>query len=437
MDEKLLYTKELSVTDEYDVVVCGGGPSGWVAAVSAARNGCRTALIDRYGFFGGTATAGIVVPLSGYYYKGKRVVGGIAWEFVEKLDKLGAAHVELPKGHISYHPEYYKLVAQRMVRESGVHVYSNTYLSDCVMEGDRVRYVVVNNKSGTHAIGGKCFIDATGDGDLCYMAGVPMLEAEGEGLQPVSMCFILEGVDVDTDLMRDCIRHDGKNGAASCNTVIRNRLLERVKEIDGEQFGGPWFNTLNKGESLAVNCTRIGIDATDPEAYTKAEYALRENMFKIVSMMKEDFPEFKNCEIVSSGVNAGIRETRRIKGVYTMTAEDVANPVRPTCPVAHLAHPMDIHSTKSSAQSLISLSGDVFVPFETTVSHEVENLLAVGRCVSVAREPYASLRVMGTLMCIGESAGIAAKLKLETGAHVAHLPLSELDRRITEKGIVL
>lgn len=437
MDEKVLYTKELNVTDTYDVVVCGGGPSGWVAAVSAARNGCRTALIDRYGFLGGTATAGIVVPLSGYYYKEKRVAGGIAWEFVEELDKLGAAHVELPKGHISYHPEYYKLVAQRMVRKSGVHLYSNAYLSDCITENGTVKYVIVNDKSGTHAIGGKCFIDATGDGDLCHMAGIPMLEAEGEGLQPVSMCFIIEGVDVTTDLMRDCIRHDGKNGAASCNTVIRNRLLERIGEIDGGQFGGPWFNTLNKGESLAVNCTRIGVDATDPEAYAKAEYALRENMFKIVSMLKEDFPEFKNCEIVSSAVNAGIRETRRIKGIYTMTAEDVANPRRPACPVAHLAHPMDIHSTKSSAQSLISLSDDVFVPFETTVSDRIDNLIAVGRCVSVAREPYASLRVMGTLMCIGECAGIAAKLKLECGAPVYALPIEELDRRITEKAIVL
>lgn len=433
--EQIILNKQLKVAAEYDVVVCGGGASGWVAAVSAARCGLKTALIERYGFLGGTATAGLVVPLSGYYFKGERVVGGIAWEFVEELLKLGAASVELPKGHISYHPEYYKLVAQRMVRESGVQVYSNTYIADCIMEGDAVRYVLVQNKGGLEAIGGKCFIDATGDGDICYLAGVPMLPQAQEGLQPVSLCFLLEGVDVGTDLLRDCIRHNGFNGKASSNKVIHARLMERLGDT-GLQIGGPWFNTLHKGGCLAVNVTRVGVDATDPAAFAEAECTLRENMFTIVSIMKEEFPEFKNCEIVSSAVNAGIRETRRIKGVRTMTAEDLVNPVRPVCPVAQCAHPMDIHATKGSAQSVVYLEENIYVPYETMVSHEVSNLIAVGRCISLAREPYASIRVMGTLMAIGEAAGIAAKLRSETGAHVAKLPLEELNRRIEARGVL-
>lgn len=432
-NSRVVLNKEIDIAAEYDVVVCGGGPAGWVAAVSAARCGCRTALIERYGFLGGTATAGLVVPLSGCYFRGERVVGGIAWEFVRELEALGAAQVELPKGHISFHPEYFKLVAQRMVRESGVQVYTNTYLCDCVMEDSRVRYVLVQNKGGLQAIGGSCFIDATGDGDLCHLSGVPMLEQAQQGLQPVSLCFLLEGVDTETELLRDCIRHDGKNGKPSCNQTIRDCLQRRCAALGDMQFGGPWFNTLHRGGCLAVNMTRAGVDATDPKAYTEAEYTLRRDMFTLVGILKEEFPEFRNCEIVSSAVNAGIRETRRIRGLYTMTAEDVANPVYPACPVAHCAHPMDIHSAKGSAQSLVQLEKNVYVPYETMVCREVDNLIAAGRCISVEREPYASIRVMGTLMSIGEAAGVAAKLQTECGCPVAELPRDVLHERIQSR----
>ncbi len=209
------YNKQISITATYDVVVCGGGPAGWVAAVSAARCGNKTALVERYGFLGGTATAGLVVPLSGYYHAGKRVVGGIAWEFVEELVKLEAAQVELPKGHVSFHSEYYKLTAQRMVLESGVDILTNTVLVDCIKEENRVKYAVIQNKSGIAAIEGKCFIDATGDADLSYFAGASMLDIPKNELQPASLCFILENVDVTTELLKNCIRHNGKDGKPS------------------------------------------------------------------------------------------------------------------------------------------------------------------------------------------------------------------------------
>ena len=118
-----IYEKTGGVAPVYDTVVCGGGPSGWIAAISAAREGEKVALIERFGFFGGAATANFVVPISGFYKNGQRVIGGIAWEFIEKLLEEKAALIELPKGHISVNTEYYKLIAQRMVLASGVHVY--------------------------------------------------------------------------------------------------------------------------------------------------------------------------------------------------------------------------------------------------------------------------------------------------------------------------
>lgn len=433
--------KNVPVVGEYDVVVCGGGPAGWVAALSAARMGKTTALIERFGFLGGTATGGYVVPISGLYYKGTRVVGGITWEFIQRMEAHGAALVELPNGHVSVNVEYYKLIAREMLEKAGVALYMNSYLSSCLTEecadGTRLTHAVFESKNGTEAIAAKCFIDATGDGDLCHMANVPMLPTTGE-LQPVSLCFVIGSVDVSTDLLRDCIHHDGKNGKRSCNMVIRDYLLKRTEsEGDVPQFGGPWFNVLLKGNSLAVNITRHAVDATDRKAFSKAERQLRLDMFRIVALLREAFPEFKNCEIISSGVNAGVRETRHIRGVHTMCLDDVLNHVEFDCPVAHCAHPMDLHAAKGAGQELKPLDGNCFVPYESTVADRFPNLIAAGRCISAGREPYASIRVQATAMSIGEAAGIIASLSIDSARPVYGLTKGELRKLIDERGFVL
>lgn len=430
--QSICIQKQVKVIKEYDVVVCGGGPAGWVAAVSAARSGKKTALIERYGFLGGTATGGAVVPISGFFFESKRVVGGIAWEFVKRLEKNGCALVEMPMGHVSVNLEYYKLVAQQMVEESGVHIYTNSYLSDCIVENGCITHVIFESKNGTEALQGRCFIDATGDADLCHMAGVPMLDSDG--LQPVSLCFVIGGVDTDTDLLRKCIHHNVKYNS---NTEMKKYLLELAETRAVPQFGGPWFNVLLKGNSLAVNMTRAEVDATDRDAYAKVESKLRRDMFELVELLREKFVEFKECEIIYSGVNAGIRETRHIKGVHTLTLQDVMEGNEFECPVAHCAHPIDIHASQGSGQQLIFLEKNCYVPYETMVAEGFENLIAAGRCISAEKEPYASLRVQATVMSIGEAAGLIAGLHCETGNPVFALPVGRLKQQIDDRGFVL
>ena len=224
MDGKTLQlTRTVPVESGWDVIVIGGGAGGIGAAVSAARAGWKTLLVEADAFTGGTAAGGLVVPMSGMFFHGKRVVGGIAWELVQRMERLGAAQVELPKGHVSFHPEYLKLVSREMLRESGAEVRTGCMAVDCRCDGERLTHLIVQTKQSAAALEGRIFIDATGDGQVCAMAGVPMQALE-RPMQPLSLCFLLEGVDVTTPLLRDSIHHDGKNGAPSVQQELHAYL---------------------------------------------------------------------------------------------------------------------------------------------------------------------------------------------------------------------
>ena len=433
--QTLTITKTVPIVGDYDVVVCGGGPAGFVAAISAARMGCKTALVERLGFLGGTATAGLVMPISGFYHNGHRVIGSIPWEFIQRMENLGGALVELPKGHISANIELYKLVAQRMLQEAGVTLYTNCFVCHSHMEGDSVTAITMESKNGTEGLTGRCFIDATGDGDLCRLSGVPMVQKDE--LQPMSLCFVLECVDVTTPLLRDCIHHNGLGGKPSANAEIRSYLLECVDQGKLRQFGGPWFNTLVQGNGIAVNVTRTAGDGADRADLTAAEIQLREDMFAIVALLREKYPEFRNCSIVNSGVSAGIRETRQIQGLYTLTGADLLEGRQFDCPVARCAHPMDIHNAASSRQVLVRLQEASYVPHTALIPQGVSNLIAAGRCISADRDALASLRVQGTLMSIGEGAGILAALTCQENCSTAQIPVEKLREELGRRDLVI
>ena len=431
----LTYSKRVPIVGQYDVIVCGGGPAGFVAAISAARMGCRTALVERLGYFGGTATAGLVMPISGFYHNSERVIGSIPWEFIRRMKERNGAVVELPKGHISANIELYKLVAQQMLLEAGVELYTNCYLSGSYMEENTIQAILIESKNGTEGLTAKCFIDATGDGDLCRLSGVPM--AEKTDMQPMSLCFVLEGVDTTTPLLKDCIHHNGIGGKPSVNTEIRTYLLDCIKEEKLRQFGGPWFNTLVQGNALAVNVTRTAGNGCNRADLTRAELQLREDMFTIVTLLRERYREFQNCSIVNSGVNAGIRETYQIDGLYTLKGSDLVEGKGFFCPVARCAHPMDIHNAASSGQNLVRLEKPAYVPHTALIPKDRTNLIAAGRCICADREALASLRVQGTLMSIGESAGIMGALAVKQDCPVPEISETELLYELKKRELVL
>ena len=432
MAETLRQQREVPVTAHCDVAVIGGGPAGVAAAVSAARAGMRTVLIERLGVLGGTAAVGYVNPISGFFQQGQRVVGGIAWEFVQRLQELGAAQIEYPKGHVSFHPEAWKLAAQRMTLESGVELMTNMTLSDCLLKGGRVTHVILDGKSGPEAVAARCFIDATGDADLCRLAGAEMLPEEAEGYQPASLCFVLEGVDVTTPLLKNSIHHTGAGGSHSSNDAIHNYLNACVARGELEQFGGPWFNAMVQGGAVTVNVTRRAGNGADRRDLTRMECRLREDMFRIVALLKREYPEFRSCSIAASGINAGIRETARIRGLDTVTGEDMLSARSWPCPVARCAHPMDIHHASSSAQTVDYYASAAYVPHTALIPRGAQSLLAAGRCVSADARAYATLRVQATVMAIGESAGLMAAELCDHG----EIDPQRLRTAIRQRGVI-
>ena len=203
------------------------------------------------------------------------------------------------------------------------------------------------------------------------------------------------------------------------------------------QFGGPWFNTLVKGNGIAVNVTRIAGNGAERADLTGAEMQLREDMFTIVDLLQRKYPEFRNCSIVNSGVNAGIRETRQIRSIYTVTGADLVNGRVFSCPVARCAHPMDIHNAASSRQTLVRLEKPAYVPHTALIPQGVDNLIAAGRCIGADREALASIRVQGTLMSIGEAAGILGALACKNDCAVCRIPEEKIQNVLQTRKLVM
>ena len=434
---KLSLRKEVPVVGTYDVVVCGGGPAGFIAAIAAAREGARTALVEQYGFLGGAATNSLVAPLSVFTYNGEKVIGGIPWEFLERLEKMGGGLIEKPLGNVAFDPELYKLCCQRMVLEAGVDLYLHSWLSGCQTGQGRISHVFIDNKNGTEALAGKVMIDATGDADLSHLAGVPMLPP-GRPLQPASTYFVLAGVDTESPLIAEAMHHNKQGVNCHC-LPIREELMRRAKELGIPDFGGPWFCTLLHPGVVAVNMTRTQTDACDNRDYTAAECRLREDVYKMADILRDNFPEFRNSYVSMVAPQAGVRETRRIQGVHVITGEEYVNGVRYPDSVSRGAHPIDIHSSAGATQSVTFLKQAAYVPYRALVANGFPNLLVAGRCISADRQAFASLRVQASCMGMGQAAGVAAAqaVRGETEVNVLQLDPDRLASRLREIGACL
>ena len=429
-------TKRAGIAGDYEVVVCGGGAAGFISAIAAARSGAKTAIVEQYGFFGGMATIGLVTPLSVFTYNREQVIGGIPWEFVERLRKMGGCIVEEPLGNVAFDPELYKLLCQQMMLEAGVEMYMHSYLSGCRAENGRISAVFFENKNGTEAICGDMYVDCTGDGDLAAMAGVPMQTDEYPPMQPMSNYFILGGVDTDSPMIADAMHHNKQGRNCHC-IPVREKLLAMKESLGIPEFGGPWFCTTLRPGEVAVNMTRTMGNAIDNRDFTAAECRLREDVFKVARILRENFEEFRNSYVTTVAVHAGIRESRRIKGVHTITGDEYVNGCRYPDSISRGAHPVDVHIGAGAEQSLTFLKQAAYVPYRALIAEGFPNLLVAGRCISADKTAFASLRVQASCMGTGQAAGVAAARCAKAGVSVQDADTDGLIRELRNLGAII
>ncbi|MFH1500052.1 MAG: FAD-dependent oxidoreductase [Verrucomicrobiota bacterium] len=394
--------RQIPVLDEADVVVVGGGPGGIGAAVAAARNGARTILIERFGSFGGTWTAGILSAIMPYPF-----VRGIFHELVAEWEKAGGWYSWGDKHGAggSYDSEAAKVVLDRFVTDAGVRPYFFAQVSGVIRDGDKLRGVIIESKEGRRAILGRVIIDSSGDGDVSALAGVPVETGRKEdgAVQPMTMIFKMTGVDdVALEAYRKTdLQLTGEWQAAKARgevTVPREDVLLGRNPRPGE-----WnFNT-----------TRIvGKDGTKLVDVTDAMIEGRRQVFEVAAFLRKRIPGFANAVVSETAPHIGVRETRRVRCDYTITADDVMSVVPFEDCIARGNWFIDIHSpTGEGTERAHPPEGSWYeIPYRSIRAHGVDNLLIASRCIDSTHEAHAAIRITPQVVAIGQGAGTAAAL---------------------------
>lgn len=422
---------ELPVAAQADVAVLGGGPAGLCAAVAAAQEGADVLLVERYGFLGGMATAGLVNPFMAFQtapptspQELKLVNGGLLQVLITRLTEAGGYEPQ----EQAFDPETFKQVAQEMALEAGVRLRLHTMLFAALADEGRVRLAGVASKSGLETVAAEVFIDATGDADLAAWAGAEYEQGRPEdGLcQPMTLNFRLGGVDPDLMPSRAEI----------------NALYDAAKqrgEIDNPRENVLWFYTTRKGE-IHFNTTRVvGKQATDAADLTAAEIEARRQVKQMVAFLRREVPGFAEAYLLATGTQIGMRESRRVRGDYVLTAEDVLAARDFADGISRGCYPVDIHNPAGSGTVIkpVPPGRSYAIPYRCLTPVGFENLLVAGRPISCDHAAHSSLRVMPIAMNVGEAAGVAAARALERRGQVRAVEVEALRQRLREQGAVI
>ena len=395
-------------TARYDVVVVGAGSAGTTAAIAAARTGARTLLVDRFGFLGGTSTA-VLDTFYAFYTPGEhpeKVVSGIPDEVVSRLTESGMAF-ERPNTYgagtgITYDPETLKRVWDELTEEAEVRTLLHAFVFAVDLEDARVVGVEVATKSGVRRLEATVVIDASGDADVCALAGAPF-EPPGEGVQSLSTVFRMANVDV-----------------ARAEAVPKQELWRLMREArDTGRYAltrieGSVHRTPHDGVMMALMTRVRNVDATDADQLAAAEREGRRQAHEYFRFLRENVPGYERAALVSTSPAIGVRESRRILGEHVLTADEILAATRFSDQIARCGAPIEEHHAGDDTRWVYLDDGATYgIPFRTLQPRGLDNVLVAGRCFSATHDAHASARSMGTCMAMGQAAGTAAALTAE------------------------
>ncbi len=413
--------------NKYELIVVGGGFAGVAAAISAARRGVDVLLIEKYNCLGGAAVSQLVLPFMPYWtqmpvtLERKFLCGSL---FLEIFDEMN--NITDPEGKSGFNKLLYfdeeilKLVLNRMAIQSGVKLLFNTTVTQVATENGVIKSIKALGKSKVLELEADTFIDATGDGELSMLAGCTYtLGREKDSLcQPMTLCFRMSGVDRDK---------------YNKNQKRINELYKELREkgvIKNPRENVLVFHNYNDGV-LHFNTTRVvKRNPTDPFDVTEAEIEAREQVFEMLNFLKSNFEGFENARILSTALQIGIRESRKIEGEYTLTVDDLTHLARFDDAIAVSNYSIDIHSPDGTGTYQWYFGdGEWYeIPYRCLIPKGMNNLLVAGRCISSTHEAQASFRVMPYCSEIGQAAGVAVAVAKKNATTVRDVDIKEVQK---------
>ncbi len=459
--------KALPVMAETDVLVVGSGPSGLAAALSAVREGVSTILLERYGFFGGVITQVNMGSIAWYRYKNTIDAGGICTEFETKAKEMGASFdsfemmrkipfvtgilekegllVDGKPTHELLDTEMFKYVADTMLLESGAVPVLHCLAVGAIMDGNTIKGVITESKSGRQVILAKRVIDATGDADIAHFAGAAYRKNAKSKLHGVTSNFSCSGVGVlpfmasnmlNTSKMKDLgLNTSGKEDEMSASAVLKEPF-EKAKNAGMLKkewvIVGLWDGLTDEGEILSMDAVHMeNIDPTDVFDLTKAEIEGRMRSVLAMEALRKYQTGFSDARIRNFHTQLGIRESRKIIGTYRITEHDIKNQARFKDSIGVCPEFIDGYNIL-----YMPTTGRYFhVPYGIMVPQKIENLLVAGRAVAGDKLSHAATRQMVCCMVTGQGAGVAAALSVKDGVSCRRVNISKVQGHLKKQGV--
>lgn len=443
-------SRQIDVIHQTDVLVVGSGPGGLAAALASARAGVETTLLERYGCFGGNMTQVGVEGLAWYRHPTTIDSEGIGPEFEQRAIEMGAAMPEPQSISDALDAEMFKVVADTLVKEAGIHPMLHRQFVAPIMEGATIKGVIVESKAGREAILAERVIDATGDADIATRCGAPVHKAPREQMMAVSVMFSMSGVNktrfinqvkADPQTYADWggngewdIETDGKEDAMFSPFLrkpFKKALEEGLLPPNLSTIAGTWGTVTDQGDLTYLNLVHIAdIDGTDPDDLTRGEMEGRWQAVMAVAALKRFMPGCEDAKLRNFGMTLGVRDTRKIDAAYNLTEADVRQQARFEDSIGIFPEFIDGYGIL-----ILPTTGRYFhVPYRALLPRRIGNLLVAGRAIGGDRISHAAVRNMMCCAVAGQGAGTAAAVSIRSSQPFDRLDIGLVQAELRRQG---
>jgi len=419
--------RETSAAASVDVLVVGGGPAGFIAATAAARLGVSVLLLERYGCLGGLATGGLVLYMAGLADgDNTRRVGGIPWESLERLRHMGGLASDGPlRLHVD--SELYQVVADQLCIESQARLGLHALAVDALKDGNRVTGVIIETKRGRQAVLSRACIDATGDGDIAARAGAEF----DTGRQRIGLNMKVGGVNEER-YQQFQQEHPDRARALRAQVRAMDGYPISLGSTPHSDIGVYWVNVLGLASRDTAG-TETGtiheifdgkLSAIDPDDLSYAQTTLRQKLVQSLAFYRDNVPGYGDARILSFAPQLGVRESRRIAGLYEIKRHDLET--SRTFPDAIGSAGLGVLDNRPYQ-----------IPYRSLVPRGLDGLLVAGRCISADHWSQQAIRLIPAAMVSGQAAGTAAALCALGNTQPRSLETSDLRTQLSADGVIL